>query len=95
MIIRNINKIVFAEVAKILSLRNSNSKYIWVINNININAAKDLRLTDIKKYWRLTCQIKKEMNELHKNWIQKLTIFIKHLPLIYNNEKITKNIKIK
>lgn len=66
---RNIDKILLVEVVKMLSLINLNSKYIQVINNININTVKYLGLTNIKKYQKLTCQIEKEVNRLYKNWI--------------------------
>ena len=49
------------------SLINLDSKYMWAIKNVDINAAKDLRLTGIKKHWRLAVQIEKEINEIHKD----------------------------
>lgn len=51
------DKIVLAKVARLLSLVNLNSMYIWAIINIKIDVAKDLRLTDIKKYSRYISQI--------------------------------------
>ena len=46
----NINKIALIEVVKILSLINLDGKYMWVISNVKIDAARDLGLIGIKKY---------------------------------------------
>lgn len=43
------NAINPTDVAKMSRTINHNSKYIWAISNANIDAAKDLRLTGIKK----------------------------------------------
>ena len=53
LVVRNIDKIVLAEVRRTSSLMDLDGKYIWAISNIDIYATKDLRLTGIKKYWRL------------------------------------------
>ena len=50
LIIRKADKIVLAEIRITLSLIDINGKYIWVISNVDIDAAKDLGLTDIKKH---------------------------------------------
>ena len=47
---RNVNKIALAEVGKTSSPIDLNSKYIWVISNIDIDVARDLGLTGIKKH---------------------------------------------
>lgn len=44
------DKIVLVKSIKMLSLVDLNDRYIWAISNININAAKDLGLMDLKKY---------------------------------------------
>ncbi len=40
-------------------------KYRWAISNVNIDVAKELQLTKIKKYWRQATQVKMELNWLH------------------------------
>ena len=64
---RNADKIVLAKVGKISSSMNLDSNYMWVIRNIDIDAAKDLRLINIKKYWRFIGQIEKEANGLYRD----------------------------
>lgn len=48
--IEKVDKTAIAEVAKKLSIINLDNKYSWIINNSDMNAAKDLGLTSIKKY---------------------------------------------
>lgn len=43
----NANKIIIAEVAKLSSTIDLESKHGWVISNTDIDAAGDLRLIDI------------------------------------------------
>ena len=38
---------------------------MWAMNNANINAAKELELTGIKKYWRYAKQDEMELDWLH------------------------------
>lgn len=47
----NKDKIVLVKVEKMSNPIYFNGKYMWVINNININVTKDLGLTNIEKYW--------------------------------------------
>lgn len=44
-------KTIMAKVAKVLSVINLGVKYSQAISNTDINIARDLRLTCIKKYW--------------------------------------------
>ena len=44
------------------SLMDLDGKYIWAISNIDIDAAKNLGLTSIKKHWSLAGQVEKEVN---------------------------------
>lgn len=44
------NKAAIIKIAKVLKAIDMNSKYKQAINNTDINAARDLRLTSIKKY---------------------------------------------
>lgn len=50
LIIKNANRIALSEVGKTSSSMNLDHRYKWVISNVDINAARDLGLTDIKKY---------------------------------------------
>lgn len=65
--VRNKDKIALSEIAIILSFMDVNSKYIWAINNIDIDVTKDIRSTGIKKHWRLAGQIEKDVNGLYKD----------------------------
>ena len=64
------------------------------MSNINLNLAKELRITSIKKYWRHTGQFEMELDWLY-DWILALAIFVRHLHDVYNNEKVTENMNIK
>lgn len=48
--IKNITKNKIAEVEEVLTNIDLDNKYDWVIINSNINATKNLKLIDIKKY---------------------------------------------
>lgn len=52
-----------------LSSMDLNSKYIWAISNANMDVTKNLKLTNVKKYWRYDGQIKKKVNKLYRNQI--------------------------
>lgn len=81
-----------AELAQVSSLINLTRQCIWAISNVDLDAAKELRLSDIKKYWRHAWQVKLELDCLH-NWILILVTFMRYLRGIYNNKKVTKNIR--
>ena len=93
--VRNADKIAVGEVRKTLTLMDLDGKYIWAISNIDIDAARDLGLTGIKKHWGLTGQIEKEVNGLHRDWIPALAAFLKHSQKTHDNEEVTDNIKIR
>lgn len=57
LIIKNVGKITIVEIAKIFSIINNNNKHGQAISNNNINVAKNLKLTNIKKYERYINQI--------------------------------------
>ena len=65
-------------------------KYIWAMNNANMDAAKELRLTSIMKYWRRARQVEMKFDWLH-DWCLVLVTFVKHSRSIYNNEEVTQN----
>ena len=83
-----------AEMAQVLSLIDLAKKYIWAISNIDIDTAKKLRLTGIKKYWRRVRQVKIELYWLN-DWIPALATFVRHLHRVYNNKKVTKNMNVR
>lgn len=89
------NAIEQAKVVKMSNPINLNSKYIWAVSNTDIDTARDLRLTDVKKYQRRTGQIKKEVNRLHKDYILALATFVKYFRRTHNNEKVTGNMRIR
>lgn len=37
-------------------------RYIWAISNIDVDAAKKLGLTGVKKYWRYADQVEMELD---------------------------------
>ena len=53
LVVKNVNKIAQTEVARILSIMDLDSRYMWAISNVEIDAVRDSRLTGIKKYWKL------------------------------------------
>lgn len=91
---RNVDKNALAEVTITSSAIDLDGKNSWLISKVVINAAKDLGLTDIKKYLRLTDQIKKKINRLYIDWISAFDMFVKHFWKTYNNKKVTENMKI-
>ena len=95
LVVRNADKIALAEVGKTSSPIDLNGKYMWAISNIDIDAARDLGLTGIKKHWRLAGQIEKEVNGLHRDWIPALAAFVKHSRKTHDNEEVTENMKIR
>ena len=60
------------------------------MSNTDIDAAKKLGLTGIKKYWRRTRQVEIELDRLH-DWIPALEIFVRHSCKVYDNEEVTLN----
>ncbi len=50
LVMENADKTAIAEVVKMSSAIDLRSKHSWAISNANMDAAKDLRLTGIKKY---------------------------------------------
>ena len=54
-----------AEVAQVLNFVNFAVRYNWAMSDANLDIAKKLGLTDIKKYWRCASQVEIELEELH------------------------------
>ena len=92
---RNADKIAKADVARTSSPIDLDGKYMWAMSNIDINVARDLGLTGIKKHWRLANQIEKEVDRLHKDWILALATFVKHSRKTNNNKEVTEKMKIR
>ena len=47
------------------------------MSNADLDAAKKLRLTSIKKYWKYADQVEMELDWLH-DWISVLATFMRH-----------------
>ena len=56
-----------AEVVKVLSAIDLESKYSWVISNIDMDTTGDLGIISIKKYWWHASQIKNKIDWLYNN----------------------------
>lgn len=54
---KKVNKVMMAEVTRVLTAIDIDTKYKWVISNTDMNATRDLKLTSVKKYWRYASQI--------------------------------------
>ena len=67
LVVKNVDKIAQPEVTRTLSLMDLDSKYMWAMSNVDIDAARDLGLTDIKNQYRLTDQIEKEVDGLYRD----------------------------
>ena len=50
LVVKNADKIALVEVVRTSSPMNLDGKYMWAISNIDIDAARDLGLTGIKKH---------------------------------------------
>lgn len=64
------------------------------MSNMDMNVARKLGLTRVKKYWRCAGQVEIELNWLY-DWILVLTIFLEHSQRVYNNEDMTQNMSVK
>ena len=64
------------------------------MNNTDMDAAKELGLTGVKKHMKYTSQVEMELDWLHDR-ILILAIFIKHLRRLYNNKKEGQNMSIR
>lgn len=82
------------KVAWISSLANFGTRYEWVMSNLDVNVAKELRQTGVKKYWQSIDQIKIELDWQYDS-IPVLAIFVRYLYRIYKNEEVGRNISIK
>lgn len=60
------------------------------MSNADLNVAKKLGLTSIKRYQRYTGQVKIKLDWLHDQ-IPALIIFVRYLYRMYNNKKVTQN----
>ena len=58
------NTIMPPEVAQALSFVDLARRYMQTMSNVNLNTAKELRLTSINKYWKRAGQIELELDGL-------------------------------
>ena len=63
----NAIKTILAEISKVSNAIDLRSKYSWAINNADMDAAENLRLIDIQKYWRRASQIQDKVDRLYKD----------------------------
>ncbi len=64
------------------------------MSNVDMNAAKELGLTGIKKYWRRAAQVEMELDWLH-DWIPALATFVRHSQKVYDNEEVGQNMSVR
>ncbi len=63
------------------------------MSNADLNVARELRQTSIRKYGKHTSQVETKLDWLH-DWILVLAIFVKHLRKVYENEELGQNISV-
>ena len=83
-----------AEMAQVLSLIDFAGRYNWVMSDVDLDIAKELGLTGIKKYWRYIGQVEMELNGLY-DWIPALATLVGHSHRVYNNEEVGQNISVR
>ncbi len=83
-----------AEVARALNPINLAWKYRWAMSNVDMDLAKELGLTGVKKYWRQAGQVEMKLDWLH-DWIPALAIFVRYSRRMYNNEEVGQNMSVK
>ncbi len=66
-----------AEVGRVSSPVDLVGRYNWAMSDADLDAAKELGLTGIKKYWRRAGQVEMQLEWLH-DWIPVLTTFVRH-----------------
>lgn len=64
------------------------------MSNVDLDAAKEIELTNIKKYWRYARQVEIELDQQYDQ-ILILATFMKHLHRVYNNKNVTNNMNAK
>ncbi len=83
-----------AEVTRVSSLVDLTGRYNWAMSDADLDAAKELGLTGIKKYWRHAGQVEIELDWLY-DWIPTLAIFVKHLHRVYDNKEVGHNMSVR
>ncbi len=69
-------------------------KYRWAMSNVDMDAAKKLGLTEVKKYWRWAGQVEMELDLLY-DWIPVLATFVRHSQKVYDNEEVGQNMSVR
>ena len=83
-----------AEMAQVLSPVDLAGRYNRVMSDADLDVAKKLGLTGIKKYWRCAGQVKMELDGLY-NWIPALATFVRHSCRVYYNKKVGQNMSVR
>ena len=64
------------------------------MSNVDLDVAKKLGLTDIKKFWRHAGYVEIVLDWLY-DWILAFAIFVRYLCRVYDNKDVTKNMNVK
>ncbi len=83
-----------AEVARVSSPVDLAERYIWAICNADLDAAKELGLTGIRKYWRCIGQVVMELDWLY-DCVPVLATFVRYSHRVYNNEEVGQNMSVR
>ena len=83
-----------AEVAWASSLVDLAWRYNWAMSKADMEATKELGLTEVKNYWRRVSQVEMELDWLH-DWIPALATFVKHWRKVYNHKKVGQNMSVR
>ncbi len=62
LVMENANKTAITKFAKVSSAIDLRNKHSWAISNADMDVARDLGLTSIKKYWRRIGQIQDKVD---------------------------------
>ncbi len=83
-----------AEVSRVLSFVYLAGRQNWAISNADLDAAKELGLTGIKKYWGRAGQVEMELDWLY-DWIPALATFVRHSRRVYDDEEVGQNMSVR
>ncbi len=83
-----------AEVARVSSPVDLVGRYNWAMSDADLDVAKELRLTDIKKYWRRADPVEMELDWLY-NWFPTLATFVRYSCRVYDHKKVGQNMSVR
>ena len=88
------NTTTLAELSQASSLVDFAERYMLAISNADLDAAKKLGLTGIKKHWKHAGQVKLKLDWLD-DWIPSLATFVGYSCRMDDNKEVTKSIKFR